>query len=237
MCCPDVCHISSCNLMSLLVRCHISPCNLMSLLVRCHISPCNLMSLLVRCHVSPCNLMSLLVRCFGCLFTTQQSLPECIHHSSQSMMEGKISHFFTRPLPFMYFLICKLQKGDAHLICCSARSDHISSDPSCSALASCQILCSVKTVLHTFKSLNNQALSYLSDVMQLYVRSCQLCSSADAQLLFLSSARLDRVFWLMCLLLLSTITLEQSALLCLTLLSWHHLSLPLRPISFPQNTK
>ena len=75
----------------------------------------------------------------------------------------------------MYFLICKLQKGDAHLICHSARSDHISSDPSCSALASCEILCSVKTVLHTFKSLNNQATSYLSDVMQLYVRSCQLC--------------------------------------------------------------
>ena len=37
----------------------------------------------------------------------------------------------------------------------------------------------------------------------------------------------------MCLLLLSTIILEQSALLCLTLLSWHHLNLPLRPIFSP----
>ena len=74
----------------------------------------------------------------------------------------------------------------------------------------------------TFKSLNNQAPSYLFDLIHLYIPSRQLRSSADTRPLRLPSAQLSQVLWSMCLLLPSTITLEKSILFAPTLFLIFH---------------
>ena len=72
-------------------------------------------------------------------------------------------------------------------------------------------------LLLAFKSLNNQAPIYLSDVVQLYIPSRQLHSSSDIRPLRLVSICAPQVFWSKRLRLSNTITLEQSALLSPTL--------------------
>ena len=128
--------------------------------------------------------------------------------------------------------VCKLQKVQNN----AARQIwwHIS-DPSCSTLASCRNPHSVQNYYSYLKSLSNQAPSYLRDFSQFHVPSRQLRSSADTQLLSLPSAHL--VFWSTCLLLLNTITLEQSTPLSPTIffyqtpLLWNNLPHSLRQSS------
>ena len=108
--------------------------------------------------------------------------------------------------------ICKLKKvlkNAAHLICRSARSQHI-------YLILCALhwlpikSCIQYTFLLTFKSLNNQAPSYLFDFIQLYIPSCKLRLPANIQLFRLPSTHLKSSGR-------RTITLEQSTRLCPTL--------------------
>ena len=133
-------------------------------------------------------------------------------------------------------LICKLRKvqnNAARLICRSARFDHISLilRPLHWLPVKSRIQYKIIRLL-TFKSLKIEAPYYLSDLIQLYVPSRQLRSSADTQLLSLPSAHL--VFWSTCLLLSNTITLEQSTPLSPTIffyqtpLLWNNLPHSLR---------
>ena len=71
------------------------------------------------------------------------------------------------------FPLCKAQNNAAHFIGGSARSDpaHVS-DPSCSTgWFHVQSRIQYKIIVLTFKALNNQAPSYLTDLIQLYVPS------------------------------------------------------------------
>ena len=83
-------------------------------------------------------------------------------------------------------MICKLQKLqniDARLICRSARSDHWSP-----ILRDLIHLLPVESCVQyiirslTFKPISNQAPSYLSDLIQQYIPSRQIRSSADTRL-------------------------------------------------------
>ena len=79
-------------------------------------------------------------------------------------------------------LICQLQNNAARLICRSATSGHVS--PILRALHWLPVeSCVQYTVLFlTFKPLSNHAPSYPSDLIQQYVPSRQLRSSADTRL-------------------------------------------------------
>ena len=82
-------------------------------------------------------------------------------------------------------MICKLQKLqniDARLICRSARSDHRS--PILRDLHWLPVESYIQYTIRslTFKPISNQASSYLSDLIQQYVPSRQIRSSADTRL-------------------------------------------------------
>ena len=90
-------------------------------------------------------------------------------------------------------LICKLQKVEnnvAHLISLSARTDHVSRILRALHWLPVDSRIQYKIIILYFKSLNSQAPSHLSDLVQLHVPSRELRSSADTRLLRLPSAHL-----------------------------------------------
>ena len=84
----------------------------------------------------------------------------------------------------------KVQNNAARLICRTPKFDHISPVLHTLHWLPVEQRIEYRLLLLAFKSVNNDGLSYLSDLLKFYMPSRQLRSSSDTRLLRISSFRL-----------------------------------------------